>query len=122
MVLYFVEKGKLLLEVNGETEEIKEPAILYDKKANLLLKHGEKDKILGYYNTIAAETQKISSPAISKEFATEFLEDCCMRTFEKVPKKLVAEFLNEAISTTGVIDKQLAKLEKQVREYGQEKE
>ena len=64
MVSYSVKNGKLLLNVNGEVEEIKEPVILYDKEAGLLLKHGEKGDIKVFYDILVSQMQK---PAIETQ-------------------------------------------------------
>ena len=106
MPRYFFN-GKLMFTNGAETFEIKKPAIMYDKTENLLLKHGEFDKVMEYYNIYTASMNKIDAGIV---------EDTCVVSLEKVSKAKAASFLNQVIEITGCVDIQLQMLHQEIQE------
>lgn len=97
---YIVENNKLILWCHGDSKLIHTPAIMYDKEDNLLLKHGEKADVEAY--------QKIYTTSVGA-VSPEIADQAVLLSFENVQLEKVADFLNDAISTTGCIDEQLQK-------------
>ena len=96
--MYFVKDNKLYYSDKGNNELlIKRPTIVYDSEDNLLLKHGDKQDVeLWYavaYNAYLIVNHKMASNLRIVEL--------------NVSAEKAAEFLNNAISVTGCIDKQL---------------
>lgn len=97
--MYFVENGKLMYQDDHYRLCIEKPAFMYDTEDNLLLKHGEYERVLEYFNTYVASMSRISPDLTTK-----------VRLFAlAVPFEKAAAFLNEAITCTGAINSQIEK-------------
>ena len=98
--MYFVENGKLMYQDDHYRLCIEKPAFMYDTEDNLLLKHGEYERVLEYFNTYVASMSRISP-----ELATK------VRLFAlAVPLDKAAAFLNETISCTGAVKEQIDRI------------
>jgi len=78
---------------------------MYDIKSNLLLKHGELEQVQEYYKTYVRSIFAVRSLLPVPNIA----EDVCVVALS-VSAEISAEFLNEAISCTGAIDKQINRI------------
>lgn len=97
--MYFVENGKLMYQDDHYRLCIEKPAFMYDTEDNLLLKHGEYERVLEYFNTYVASMSRISPDLTTK-----------VRLFAlAVSSEKAAAFLNEAITCTGAINSQIEK-------------
>lgn len=95
--MYVVKDNEIYFVDNNVECLIRQPAIVYDSEDNLLLKHGDKKDVeLWYavaYNAYLIVNHKMASNLRIVEL--------------NVSAEKAAEFLNNAISITGCIDKQL---------------
>ena len=104
--MYTVKDGKLFWEAETTSTQIEKPAFMWDADQNLLLKHGESKKVQEYYDTYVSRMSKLLPDVVQTVHVMEL----------NAPAKVSAAFLNEAISTTGVIDRQIAKLKDRLTE------
>ena len=99
---YTIVNGKLILQEDGYSYVVSHPAIMYDAQEKCLLKHGE-----------AKDVEECFVKYIKKMgWAIPNITNVIRMLVLDVSPERAADFLNKAISTTGVIDKQINELKK----------